>query len=69
MACARGAPTTRSAAVGSLRPGRTVALTCKTTGEDVEGNSLWYRLDQDPAGWATARYIDNLGPVPVCPDA
>lgn len=63
----RSLPSTQSAAIGSLDPGQTVAIACKAPGQDVEGVSLWYRLGQEPAGWATARYIDSLGPVPSCP--
>lgn len=59
--------TTTAATVGTLNAGQTVALACKAQGEPVDGNTVWYRLGQDPQGWATARYIKNLGPVPPCP--
>ncbi|MEV4925095.1 hypothetical protein [Streptomyces roseoverticillatus] len=59
--------TTKAAKVGSLNAGQTVALSCKAEGEPVDGNILWYRLGQDPQGWAAARYIKNLGPIPRCP--
>ncbi|TXS48253.1 SH3 domain-containing protein [Streptomyces sp. t39] len=59
--------TTKAAMVGSLNAGQTVALACKVKGEPVDGNTVWYRLGQDPRGWAAARYIKNLGPVPPCP--
>lgn len=64
----RSGRTTKAAVVGSLNAGQTVALACKAHGETVEGNSIWFRLGQDPRGWATARYIKNLGPIPLCPD-
>ncbi|MEU4039669.1 hypothetical protein [Streptomyces collinus] len=59
--------TTKAAKVGSLNAGQTVALACKAKGEPVDGNTVWYRLGKDPQGWAAARYIKNLGPVPPCP--
>jgi hypothetical protein len=62
----RSNPTTRASTVGSLNAGQTVALACKVKAEPVDGNAVWYRLGQDPQGWAAARYIKNLGPVPPC---
>ncbi|MEU7551382.1 hypothetical protein AB0B01_03290 [Streptomyces sp. NPDC044571] len=40
----RSKPTTRSSAVGHLKPQDKVGLVCKQHGEEVDGNSLWYRL-------------------------
>lgn len=59
-------PTSHSAAVGSLRPGRTVTIECKVKGQWVKGNNTWYKLGQNPRGWAAARYIKNLNAIPSC---
>lgn len=53
----------------TLRNGQTVPLVCAVHGPSVGGNHLWYLLPAAPGegGWATARYIRNLGsPPPWC---
>ncbi|MET9963332.1 hypothetical protein ABZ128_30410 [Streptomyces sp. NPDC006326] len=40
----RSKPTTRSSAVGHLKPQDKVGIVCKQHGEEVDGNTLWYRL-------------------------
>ncbi|GLX40192.1 hypothetical protein Sros01_62650 [Streptomyces roseochromogenus] len=50
---------------GKVSRGETVALQCKTNGETVEGNSIWYKL-ADGSGWIAARYAENLNQVPFC---
>lgn len=62
----RKQPTTRSAAVGTLRPGQIITIDCKTKGQRVKGNNIWYRLGQNPRGWAAARYVKNLDSIPYC---
>ena len=37
---------------------------CKTGGDRVNGNDLWYLLTDGTWAWASAFYIDNIGPVP-----
>jgi uncharacterized protein YgiM (DUF1202 family) len=61
----RKRPTTASDVVGGVRAGATVTIACKSTGEEVDGNSVWYRL-ADRSGWVTARYVHNMGYVPYC---
>ncbi|MEU0007962.1 SH3 domain-containing protein [Streptomyces sp. NPDC006314] len=62
----RSRPSTQSALVGSLLPGQAVTIECKTKGQLVDGNRVWYRLAQEPRGWASARFIKNLTPIPPC---
>jgi hypothetical protein len=62
----RSEPTTHSATVAELAPGQSVTIACKTRGEIVDGNKIWYKLGQEPRGWVAARYVNNLGPIPFC---
>ncbi|WP_030170354.1 SH3 domain-containing protein [Streptomyces sp. NRRL S-813] len=55
----RGSPVVRVA-----RKGEVVWIHCKTPGQDVNGNPLWYLLADGAWSWGTARYIDNIGPAP-----
>ncbi|MFD4046290.1 SH3 domain-containing protein [Streptomyces sp. NPDC058611] len=41
----RSKPSTRSRIVGQVYPNRKVEIECKKYGESVDGNRLWYRLD------------------------
>ncbi|MET9359581.1 SH3 domain-containing protein [Streptomyces sp. NPDC006632] len=51
----------------TLLPNGTVtALQCKKTGQNVDGNKLWYRLGAGKSGWIAARYVQNLAAVPYC---
>ncbi len=43
----RTEPTTQSEVVGTLEPGEKVEIVCKTHGEPVDGNDLWYRLAEE----------------------
>ncbi|MET9888242.1 SH3 domain-containing protein [Streptomyces sp. NPDC006430] len=40
----RSGPSTRFKAVGQVKPRHKVAIVCKTHGESIDGNDLWYRL-------------------------
>ncbi|MFP1629851.1 S8 family serine peptidase [Streptomyces sp. 5K101] len=62
----RKQPTTRSAVVGTLRPGQTITIDCKSKGQSVKGNNIWYQLGQNLRGWAAARYVKNLDSIPYC---
>ncbi|WP_411103840.1 hypothetical protein [Streptomyces sp. cmx-4-9] len=42
----RSRPTTRSQAVGEVQPNRTVEIDCKSNGESVDGNRIWFRLQE-----------------------
>ncbi|MFD3327310.1 SH3 domain-containing protein [Streptomyces sp. NPDC058701] len=41
----RSKPSTRSRIVGQVYPNHRVEIECKKYGESVDGNRLWYRLD------------------------
>jgi hypothetical protein len=56
---ARGADVIRYA-----HRGETVHIYCKTPGDKVKGNPLWYLLTDGTWAWGAARYIDNIGPAP-----
>ncbi|MGH3313528.1 MAG: SH3 domain-containing protein [Streptomyces sp.] len=42
-------------------------LDCKVRAQNIEGNTLWYKLRNKEA-WVTARFMDNTGFVPFCKD-
>ncbi|MCA1220781.1 SH3 domain-containing protein [Streptomyces sp. 8L] len=62
----RERPTTNSRYLGGLRPGSIVSISCKVRGQNVDGNNLWYKLGNGRSGYSSARYIENLSPVPYC---
>ncbi|MFD2078202.1 SH3 domain-containing protein [Actinopolymorpha cephalotaxi] len=62
----RRGPTTAAVIVGGLQENQVVTLLCKQVGQNVDGNSLWYKLGFRQ--WVTARYVANVGPAPrYCP--
>ncbi|MBW5483014.1 SH3 domain-containing protein [Streptomyces bambusae] len=61
----RDEPTTRSGLVEKVYPHEKVAIKCKTRGETVSGNNIWYRLPEHD-GWVAARWVKNLSPVKWC---
>jgi uncharacterized protein YgiM (DUF1202 family) len=60
----RSAPNRGSEIIGYAHRGETVRIYCKTGGEKVKGNPIWYQLADDTWAWGSARYIDNIGPSP-----
>ncbi|MER5383873.1 SH3 domain-containing protein [Streptomyces sp. NPDC002688] len=60
----RSAPTRGSQLIRVARYGETVSIYCKTSGQNVQGNPLWYLLTDGTWAWGAARYIDNIGPSP-----
>ncbi|QIQ06590.1 SH3 domain-containing protein [Streptomyces liangshanensis] len=62
----RERPTTNSRYLGSFQPGTIITLYCKTRGQNVDGNNLWYLLGGSKPGWVSARYVQNLSPVSYC---
>lgn len=73
----RSRPTTRSEVLGQVQPNRRVEIECKSYGESVDGNRIWYRLRNEyGAGpeakaygkerWVAARYVENLTQVRYC---
>lgn len=60
----RDKPTRSSRIVGQVRYGTIVHIFCKTGGDRVNGNGIWYLLEDGTWAWASAFYIDNIGPSP-----
>ena len=59
----RVAPTTAAASAGTLAKGAGVDIICKLNGKNVDGNKRWYYLND--GRWVAARYVKNVGGVPV----
>ncbi|MFI8218707.1 SH3 domain-containing protein [Streptomyces sp. NPDC085932] len=60
----RSAPNRGSQVIRYAHKGEVVSIFCKTGGETVKGNPLWYLLTDGTWAWGAARYIDNIGPAP-----
>ncbi|MFE8960975.1 SH3 domain-containing protein [Streptomyces iakyrus] len=60
----RSAPNRGSRIIRFAHRGDVVKIFCKTGGETVRGNPLWYLLTDGTWAWGAARYIDNVGPAP-----
>ncbi len=62
----RTGPSTRNRVLDVLPHGAIVRIECKVHGQNVDGNSLWYKLNDRrfAKGFAAARYIRNVGPAP-----
>ncbi|MFF4831843.1 SH3 domain-containing protein [Streptomyces sp. NPDC001315] len=60
----RSRPDRGSQVIRRARQGEIVSIFCKTAGDNVRGNPLWYLLTDGTWAWGPARYIDNIGPAP-----
>ncbi|GGU45687.1 SH3 domain-containing protein [Streptomyces daghestanicus] len=60
----RTAPDRGSEIIRYAHRGETVRIHCKTGGERVQRNPIWYLLTDGTWAWGAARYIDNVGPAP-----
>ncbi|MFJ8534704.1 SH3 domain-containing protein [Streptomyces sp. NPDC093591] len=60
----RSAPNRRSQVIRVVHKGDIVRIFCKTPGQRIQGNPLWYLLADGTWAWGAARYIDNIGPAP-----
>lgn len=60
----RSAPNRGSQIIRYAHKGDIVRIFCKTGGETIDGNPLWYLLPDGAWAWGSARYIDNIGPAP-----
>ncbi|WP_432094789.1 SH3 domain-containing protein [Streptomyces sp. bgisy100] len=61
----RDAPSLHARIVGQLPHGTVVRISCKVNSDDVAGNPRWYLLENGQWAWASARYIENIGPAPA----
>ncbi|MFJ4688823.1 SH3 domain-containing protein [Streptomyces sp. NPDC088789] len=60
----RSEPHRGSRVIRSVHRGHIVSIYCKTSGERIDGNRLWYLLTDGTWAWGSARYIDNIGAAP-----
>ncbi|MEU6084675.1 SH3 domain-containing protein [Streptomyces sp. NPDC047108] len=59
----RKQPWQSSPVVGFLPYGKIVSIECKVNGQSIDGNPRWYKIN-GYGGYASARYIENIGPAP-----
>ncbi|MCK1795363.1 hypothetical protein MTQ01_04935 [Streptomyces sp. XM4193] len=60
-------PSTDSSVKGTLVYGQQVGLDCKVNAQNVDGNTVWFKL-RGAEQWVTARWVDNTGTVLLCKD-
>lgn len=60
----RAAPNRGGQIIRYAYRGEVVHIFCKTPGQSIQGNPLWYLLTDGTWAWGAARYIDNIGPAP-----
>ncbi|MER7484888.1 SH3 domain-containing protein [Streptomyces sp. NPDC126497] len=60
----RSAPNRGSQIIRYAHKGDVVSIFCRTPGDKVAGNSLWYLLTDGTWAWGPAAYIDTIGPTP-----
>ncbi|MGW1955380.1 SH3 domain-containing protein [Streptomyces sp. NPDC001920] len=60
----RSAPNRGSQVIRTVHRGDIVKIFCKTPGQRVDGNPLWYLLADGTWAWGAARYIENIGAAP-----
>lgn len=60
----RSAPNRGSQVIRVAHRGERVSIFCKTTGQSVQGNRIWYLLTDGTWAWGSARYIDTIGTPP-----
>lgn len=58
----RSGPSTSDQVAGSLSSGRSAWARCKVRSQSIDGNNLWYYLEND--SWASARYLRNVNGGP-----
>ncbi|MFI0903634.1 hypothetical protein ACH4TE_08790 [Streptomyces sioyaensis] len=60
----RTGPSNDYRAVGSKRYGTVVAIACRLNGQEIEGNPVWYKLDDASYAWSSVRHIVHDGADP-----
>ena len=58
----RMGPTNQDKKVGSVTRHNDVAISCKVSSQNVDGNTLWYQVGSGK--WVSARYVHNFGASP-----
>ncbi|GAA3832349.1 hypothetical protein GCM10022403_076860 [Streptomyces coacervatus] len=60
----RSAPNRGSQVIRVVHEGDRVSIFCKTRGQSVQGDPLWYLLPDGTWAWGAARYIEVIGRAP-----
>ncbi|MFY7628810.1 SH3 domain-containing protein [Streptomyces sp. NY05-11A] len=60
----RSKPTRAGEVIRVAHRGETVSIFCKTSGQEVQGDRLWYLLTDGTWAWGAARFIDTIGTKP-----
>ncbi|WP_328873823.1 SH3 domain-containing protein [Streptomyces sp. NBC_00287] len=60
----RSAPNRGGQVIRTAHRGEIVKIFCKTVGQNIQGNPLWYLLTDGTWAWGSARFINNIGPAP-----
>ncbi|MDT9696389.1 SH3 domain-containing protein [Streptomyces sp. P17] len=60
----RSAPNRGGQVIRTAHRGQIVKIFCKTVGQNIQGNPLWYLLTDGTWAWGSARYINNIGAAP-----
>ncbi|MCH5676434.1 SH3 domain-containing protein [Streptomyces gilvus] len=60
----RSAPNRGSQVIRVAHRGDRVSIFCKTPGQSVDGDRLWYLLTDGTWAWGSARYIETVGTPP-----
>ncbi|WP_406134842.1 SH3 domain-containing protein [Streptomyces sp. NBC_01089] len=58
----RSGPSQRYRVVGSYSYNSIISIVCKVRGQNVNGNSLWYKTPK--GNFVSARYVANVGSIP-----
>lgn len=58
----RSGPSQRYRVVGSYSYNSIIPIVCKVRGQNVNGNSLWYKTPK--GNFVSARYVANVGSIP-----
>ncbi|MFI7300585.1 SH3 domain-containing protein [Streptomyces sp. NPDC050121] len=60
----RSKPTRASEVIRVAHRGEIVSIFCKTSGQEVQGDRLWYLLTDGTWAWGAARHIKTIGTPP-----
>ncbi|WP_240529924.1 SH3 domain-containing protein, partial [Streptomyces mangrovisoli] len=60
----RAAPNRGGQVIRVAHRGQHVSIFCRTQGENIQGNRIWYLLTDGTWAWGSARYIETIGATP-----